>query len=238
MMGADMGIGEGAQLGGDIMAQIGAAQGARAMAEAKKAQLAEQQAFQRQANQRLGLVVANNSPWSTQSQYDIQSAQPGQAYIEALGHAAPLGLSTGPAGAPAAKAFQERSGDNMGQLQAAGARLRQLQGIDRSSEKLQQAEAEGQSDIAGIRKKAGQAAGLYALDDQVAAGHGMALRMGGQLLSSLGGGVAGGGFSGPSGLFGGGSGGSIPSNAGQSPRGGWATRRVYTNPDGSQSAFT
>lgn len=205
MMGYDDAAAMGLELGGDVMSQIGAKQGAKALQAQQQQQLAEQLGFQTQANQRLGLMMSNNNPTATAQRFGIQTSQPGQAYLAALGQARPpVGLMSAGAG----KSFTQTSGQNTGNLQAAQSRLRLMSGINRGNVQLEQGQAQAGSDITGIREKAAQQSGLYDLADQVAATKGMGLRAAGGLMSGLGQTGGGGGAQGMSRLFAGGMSGS------------------------------
>jgi hypothetical protein len=195
-LGYDDAAGMGLALGGDVMSQIGAAQGAKALSAQEQQQLAAQLAFQQQANQQMGLAITNNNPTAVAQRFGIQTSQPGQAYLANLSKTASPMMSAG-----AGKAFTQRAGQGQANLQGAQTRLRQLAGMNRGAQQQQQGQAIMGSQLGLIRQKAQQAQTLYPLADQVAAGSGMGLRMGGQLMSGLGQSGAGGGAQGMSQMF-------------------------------------
>lgn len=179
--------------GAGILANnIGQAQGARGLAGAKRAQLAEQQKFQDESNADTGAAIANANPALAAEQSTASFAQPGQAFVEGLKDYHPLGLSM-----PAQQALSSSMGATVADAEEANQRLARINGRGQAQRGIGLSMQALQDKQGTLRDKFKRRAALYDIQDQVAAGHGMALREGGNIAKAVGSGMAGGGMGGP-----------------------------------------
>lgn len=225
--GMDMGIGEGAQLGGSVLNSIGQMQGFRALARARAQQRAEQDLIQHEGDAETRASMANNNQNLLEANNQAAAEAPGRAYLETLKGYQPIGLSVSQqtAAAPAMEA-------SMSDLQAANRRLAQARGSQQTARGQQIADLKLEDRRDELRAKSRRLSSMYDLQDMIAMQHGEGLRTGGNLLKAAGGAAGG---------MGGGAGGGVTSltggdGAGEEPEGGWWSSRVTRSRTGGERA--
>jgi len=184
--GMDMGIGEGAAVGGAVLNSVGQMQGFRALAREKRKQLAEQQAIQAEADKDMGATIGNNNPSLLEERTIDQMARPGEEYLQSLQGYKPLGM-----GAAASAAMVPAQQADANQISAANIRLARQNAQGQTQIGMRVAAAELGDKQAGHTEKSRRLAALYDLRDQAAASEGAELRGAGNMLQAAGG-VAGG----------------------------------------------
>jgi hypothetical protein len=188
------GMGGGAA--GSVLNSVGQQQGFRALAAAKKKQMAEQDGIQREDNQDLGATIQNNNPLLMEARNAAQAIQPGQEYLERVRTVGPVGLSVSQQVAAA-----PRQESNMADLQGANERLARLNATEQTQTGLRLSDAQFKDRRGGRESKARRLASLYELLDMQAAQKGEGLRNLGNLITAASGAAGGMGGQGKQPLF-------------------------------------
>jgi hypothetical protein len=181
---AAAGMGMGAA--GSVLNSIGEAKGFRALAAAKRAQMAEQDALQEEDRKDFSATMQNNNPWLTANRNEAQAIQPGQQYLESVRNIGPVGLSVSQQVAGA----QQQEG-NMADVYAANDRLARLNAANQTQTGLRLSKNEFADRRGGRESRGKRMASLYDLLDMQAAQSGEGMRNLGNMLIAGGSAVGG-----------------------------------------------